>query len=52
MTLHVTVVRKPLGSFDMTPTTYFEVTGPGGLSGGRTGCCAGGSRLYGPLACR
>ena len=37
MTLHVTVVRKPRGSFDAAPTTSFEVTGPKGLTGAELG---------------
>lgn len=37
MTLHVTVVRKPRGSFDAAPTTTFEVTGPKGLTGAELG---------------
>lgn len=37
MTLHVTVVQRPRGSFDAAPTTSLEVTGPGGLSGAALG---------------
>lgn len=33
MALHVAVVPRPTGDFEILPTSYFEVHGPAGLSG-------------------